>query len=150
MHCKELSKRLCQFLPPTRSGSESQLLHIAPKTYLNAIMGLQGNTGNPYRFKRKAESQLEPLIKWNLNRKPVLLWGQSWNRLSFWMLRRWETRPCIVESGNPWLKKICLGQRELTRTSVSLAAAQVEGPPLIIAIEVCLSWVPGLELRSHS
>lgn len=54
---------------------------ILPKHTLNATTSSQGRTGNPQGQQRKTRNKLKPPIKWNLNRKPVLVWGQSQYRL---------------------------------------------------------------------
>lgn len=107
---KELSKVAIPISTPTRSTHEFRLLHIAPKMYFKWIMSSQGNTGNPWGSERKTKSKLKPPIKWNLNRKLLLVWEQSQSREYFWLLGGWEARPSDLQNGgvkpeDPWMKK---------------------------------------------
>lgn len=68
--------------PPTRRTSMwVPVASYCPKHTLNATTSSQGRTGNPQGQQRKTRNKLKPPIKWNLNRKPVLFWGQSQYRL---------------------------------------------------------------------
>lgn len=111
---KSFQKWLYQFpLPPGVYVSSSCFILSPKQTLIHEFIRKYRKS---LRVKKKA-SKLKPPIKWNLNRKPVLVWGPSGCRESFQILGGWETRSLEPQNGGAE-PGVCL-QREMTRTLVS-------------------------------